>query len=121
MRACDENGCQCAVYRTLNIVQALKHPRLRLFKQKVLHTHSMQVEKAHSKVEWRAYNVIRNAIEIQLFTMSTEQIMGATKKNWKKIIICFELERMSHWSASVKIMNFVFGCLPFTVHTNHDS
>lgn len=86
----------------LYIVQTLKHSRLRLFKQKVLQTHRMQVEKAHSKVEWRAYNVIRNAIEIQLFTMSTEHIMGATEKKMVKIIICFELERMSYWCASAK-------------------
>lgn len=70
----------CLLYKRWNS----KHSRSRLDKQKVLHTHIMQVEKAHSKVEWRAYNVTWNAIKIQLFTMSTETNSGSNNKKWKK-------------------------------------
>lgn len=78
MKACDENGCQYAVHCTSVEISSFT------FNQTDSDAHAQHAsEKAHIKVEWRAYNVIRNAIEIQLFTVSTEQIMETTKKKGK--------------------------------------
>lgn len=83
MKACDGNGCQYAVHCTLEW-NILVHVVIRI--ESVAHAQHASGKSSLSKVEWQVYNVIRNAIEIQLFTMSTEETKE--KKGWKKIIIC---------------------------------